>query len=70
MSLTDDVSHARAELERYCPGHEEWDIALDNLAEALCDRFLNEEEIDDVNEAIAMYRAALALRPAESHERP
>ncbi|KAI6006546.1 hypothetical protein F5J12DRAFT_99013 [Pisolithus orientalis] len=52
MALTDDISRKRAKLERCPPGHNRWDAALYELADALRGRYEKEDEIDDLNEAI------------------
>ncbi|KAI6024607.1 hypothetical protein BKA83DRAFT_424790 [Pisolithus microcarpus] len=64
----DDVSRKRERLERCPPGHAGRDVALYNLADALYERYENEEEIDDLNEAITLHRDALELRPVENEE--
>ncbi|KAI6042939.1 hypothetical protein EDC04DRAFT_2891523 [Pisolithus marmoratus] len=69
MASTDDVSRNRAKLDRCPPGHNDRDIALSKLAEALHDRFQKEHNIDDLNVAIALHRDALELRPIGNHKR-
>ncbi|KAI6108200.1 hypothetical protein F5141DRAFT_102763 [Pisolithus sp. B1] len=66
MASTDDVSRKREKLERCPPGHDGRGVALYNLAWALYDRYLEEDEINDLNEAITLHREALELRPVEN----
>ncbi|KAI6024632.1 hypothetical protein BKA83DRAFT_3262057 [Pisolithus microcarpus] len=63
-----DVSREREKLERCPPGDDGHYVALYSLAYALQQRFVNEEEIDDLNEAITLHRHALELRPVENEE--
>ncbi|KAI6120011.1 hypothetical protein EDD16DRAFT_909628 [Pisolithus croceorrhizus] len=63
MDLADDVSQKRGELDRCPPGHDGRDVILCRLAATLHRKFGNDGEIHDLNEAIALYRAALELRP-------
>ncbi|KAI6011604.1 hypothetical protein EDC04DRAFT_3145741 [Pisolithus marmoratus] len=69
MESIDDVSCKRKELEGCRPGNDGRDVALGNLAGALYDRFQTEGNVDDVDEAIALHRAALELRPSRHPER-
>ncbi|KAI6001456.1 hypothetical protein EDD15DRAFT_2193060 [Pisolithus albus] len=64
----DDVSRKREKLEHCPPGHTGRDVALSNLALALCERFKKEREIDDLNGAITLHRDALKLRPTENEK--
>ncbi|KAI6011597.1 hypothetical protein EDC04DRAFT_2609837 [Pisolithus marmoratus] len=59
----------RTELEGCRPGDDGQDVALGNLAGALYDRFQAEGNVDDVDEAITLHRAALELRPPGHPER-
>ncbi|KAI6023731.1 hypothetical protein BKA83DRAFT_4263086 [Pisolithus microcarpus] len=66
----EDVSHKRADLERYPAGSNGRDVALFNLAVALHNRFKEGEKIDDLNEAIILLRDVLELRPPGHRDRP
>ncbi|KAI6141771.1 hypothetical protein BKA82DRAFT_832581 [Pisolithus tinctorius] len=69
MASTDDVSHKRAELERCPPGPNGRDVALFNLAMALYNRFTKGRKTDDLDEAIALLRDVLELRPSDHPDR-
>ncbi|KAI6016702.1 hypothetical protein PISMIDRAFT_43954, partial [Pisolithus microcarpus 441] len=51
------------------PGHDDCDVALRRLADALHNGFKREWEINDLNEANTLYRAALELLPVEHPDR-
>ncbi|KAI5986694.1 hypothetical protein F5J12DRAFT_787205 [Pisolithus orientalis] len=61
-----EVFLRRKNLEQYPPGEGGRYDALFRLACALHERYKKEREIDDLNEAIDLHRAALKLRPVES----
>ncbi|KAI6012671.1 hypothetical protein F5J12DRAFT_912036 [Pisolithus orientalis] len=69
MSSADDVSRRRAKLDRCGPGEDGRDVALYDLAYALCDRYDKDSEIEDLNEAITLHREALELRPVKNDKR-
>ncbi|KAI6120008.1 hypothetical protein EDD16DRAFT_1479426, partial [Pisolithus croceorrhizus] len=69
MDSADDVSQKRGELDRCPPGHNGPDVALCRLAATFHRKFENNGAIDDLNEAIALYRAALELRPVGHPDR-
>ncbi|KAI5992113.1 hypothetical protein EDD15DRAFT_1031919 [Pisolithus albus] len=64
----DDVSSSREILECRPPGHDGRYVAVFNLALGLRQRYKKEEKIDDLNEAITLYRDSLELRPVENEE--
>ncbi|KAI6128869.1 hypothetical protein EDD16DRAFT_1824049 [Pisolithus croceorrhizus] len=69
MDSADDVSQKRGELDRCPPGYDGRDVALCRLAATLHCRFESDREIDDLNMAITLYRAALELRPVKHADR-
>ena len=67
MSILDDwIAQWREELKRRPPGDPGRGTALFNLADSLEDRFLEINDIQDIEEAIGLHREALVLRP-EGH---
>ncbi|KAI5988773.1 hypothetical protein EDD15DRAFT_2198856 [Pisolithus albus] len=64
----DDVSRKREILEGCPPGHADRDVALYNLAYVVCERYEKERTIDDLNEAVTLYRHVLELRPVEDEK--
>ncbi|KAI6151466.1 hypothetical protein EDD17DRAFT_1133845 [Pisolithus thermaeus] len=65
----DDVSYKRADLESCPPGSNGRDVALFNLAVALCNRFMKGVKVGDLDEAITFLRDVLELRPSGHRHR-
>ncbi|KAI6120495.1 hypothetical protein EV401DRAFT_1408045 [Pisolithus croceorrhizus] len=65
----DDVSYKRADLESCPPGSNGRDVALFNLAVALCNRFMKGGKVGDLDEAITFLRDVLELRPSGHRRR-
>ncbi|KAI6157664.1 hypothetical protein BKA82DRAFT_228027 [Pisolithus tinctorius] len=63
MDLRNEISLKRADLKRFPPGKDGRFDALTDLADALYNRFKQEGEIEDLNEAITLLREALELPP-------
>ena len=63
MSLEDRIARNRQDLERYAPGDAGHDVAFFALADSMDDLFLEKCELADLDEAIALHRSALGLRP-------
>ncbi|KAG0698777.1 CHAT domain-containing protein [Suillus ampliporus] len=61
--MVDDVEESRAALQRCPPGHSDRSVCLHHLADALHIRFLQQDFLCDLDEAIELYRAALLLCP-------
>ena len=62
--LDDQIARNRKELEHHCPpGDTGWDVPLYNLAYSLDDRFMETDDIVDLEEAILLHQSALDLRP-------
>ena len=64
--LDDQIARNQEELERRPPGHTGRGEAFFNLADSFEGKFLETNDIRDLEEAIGHHRAALALRP-EGH---
>jgi len=62
--LDDKIARRRKELERYPPGDTAQAMALSNLAISLGVKFLETDDIVDIEEAFALHQSALDLRPA------
>ncbi|KAI5982025.1 hypothetical protein EDC04DRAFT_3151071 [Pisolithus marmoratus] len=62
-----NISSKRAELAKYPARHPAPFHAIFDLAWALCERFLKESKIDDLNEAIVWHRTASELRSVKSN---
>ncbi|KAI6152720.1 hypothetical protein EDD17DRAFT_1132097 [Pisolithus thermaeus] len=65
-STYDDVFGEREQLQSRPPGHDGHVAACINLVRALIDRFEEERNVNDLNEAIPLARHALELRPVEN----
>ena len=61
--LDDKIARKRKELERHPPGDTGRAMALYSLACSLGDKFLETDDIVDLEEAIALHQSALDLRP-------
>ncbi|KAG0702008.1 TPR-like protein [Suillus ampliporus] len=61
--MADSVEQSRAALQQRPPGHPDHSGFLDNLASCLQDRFKQQGDLSDLDEAIQLHRTALELRP-------
>ena len=70
MTKSDDkIARKRKELECHPPGDTGRAMVLYNLADSLDDRFLEMDDIADLEEAIALHQSALDLRPVGHSDR-
>ena len=62
--LDDQIAQTRRDLEGYPSGDDDGRVqALSNLADSFEDRFLDTNDIEDLEEVIGLHRTALALCP-------
>jgi len=69
MELDNEIARNRKKLEHHPPGDTGRAMALYNLADSLDDRFVEMNNIADLEEAIALHQSALDLRPAGHSDR-
>jgi len=62
--LDDKIARERKELEHHPPGDGGRAVALYNLAVSLGNKFLETDDIADIEEAFALHQSGLDLRPA------
>lgn len=65
MKLDNQIAQDRKELEHHPPGDTVWAMTLHNLADCLENRFVQTDNISDLEVAIVLNQSALDLHPLD-----